>query len=330
MILAGDVGGTKTLLGLFARAGPSTRLRAGERPRQIHVDEFATLSYDSLAAMISEFLTARGVQPRQIEAGCFGVAGAVREQVARLTNVPWCVDAAEVSERIPIRHVRLLNDLEAMGYSIAVLEGDELAVLQEGEPLATGNAALIAAGTGLGQAILHNLDGRFVPVPSEGGHGDFAARTPREIELLVALQKVYGRVDWERVVSGPGLANLYRFTHATPCAEVDATSEDLPALVSAAGLARRCQRCVQALDLFVSAYGAEAGNVGLRAVATAGVYVGGGIAPKILPALERGSFLDAFRAKGPMADLMATIPVHVILNDHAGLLGAAVQANASV
>ncbi len=320
MLLAGDVGGTKTRLGLFARAAV--------RPPQVEVREFATLAYDSLAAMIAEFLEARGVDPNDLEAGCFGVAGAVRDQVARLTNVPWVVDAAAVSARFPVRRVRLLNDLEAMAYAVPVLEGHELARLQDGEPLAGGNAALIAAGTGLGQAILHNLDGRFVPVPSEGGHADFAPRTAREIELLTTLQRWYGRVDWERVVSGPGLANLYRFTHATPCAEVDAGASDLPALVSAAALARRCARCVEALDLFVSAYGAEAGNLGLRAIATAGVYVGGGIAPKILPALQGGAFLEAFRAKDPMADLMMVMPVAVILNPRAGLLGAAAFANA--
>ena len=182
MLLAGDVGGTKTLLGLFSRAP--------ERPRPIETRQFTTLDFPDLGAMITEFISAQGGQGGQgrhldaIEAACFGVAGPVRDQVARLTNVPWLVDAAAVADRFAIRRVRLLNDLEAMSHAVPVFEPDEVAVLEEGEALPTGNAALIAPGTGLGEALLHNVDGRFVPAPSEGGHADFAARTPREIELL--------------------------------------------------------------------------------------------------------------------------------------------------
>jgi glucokinase len=214
---------------------------------------------------------------------------------------------------------------------VPVLQPDELAVLQEGLPLADGNAALIAAGTGLGQALLHNVDGRFVPVPSEGGHADFAARTPREIVLLQELTRWYGRADYEHVISGPGIVNIHRMTHTQAvCSVVDpaATPELWPALITEAALGGRCASCGETLEMFVAAFGAEAGNLALRAVATAGVYLGGGIAPKILPALETGTFLDAFRAKPPMVDLLATIPVAVILNARAGLLGAAVRANA--
>ena len=339
MLLAADVGGTKTLLGLFARAP--------ERPRRIEAGEFITLDYDDLAPMIREFLKASGVEARAIEAATFGVAGAVTDQVARLTNVPWVVDAAAITPAAGLRRVHILNDLEAMAHSVAVLEPSELAILQQGVAQPGGNAAVIAAGTGLGEAFLHNVEGRFIPGASEGGHADWGARTPREIEMLATLTRVYGRCSVEHVLCGPGLVNIYQFTHdsfgnrdyLTPAAFVPSRAcvgigaigdpADLPAAISQAALERRCPQCVESLEMFVAAYGAEAGNLALRTVATAGVYIGGGIAPKILPALESGSFVDAFRSKEPLSAFVATIPIAVILNSEAGLLGAAVHANAS-
>ena len=336
MLLAGDVGGTKTLLGLFGSAP--------ERPVPIEVGEFVTLDYDGLDAMIREFLRARSVDARGIRAACFGVAGAVTEQVARLTNVPWLVDGERIADTIGLRHSKLLNDLEALAYAVPVLEPDELAVLQQGVAVPGGNAAVIAAGTGLGEAMLLNVEGRFVPGASEGGHADFAARTARELQLVEELTPIFGRVGNEVVISGPGIVNIYQFTHRafgtgpliTPnsilparlCSAVGHLKDgaELPARITSAALEGRCAQCVETLDMFVSAYGAEAGNLALRTVATAGVYVGGGIAPKILPALADGVFLEAFRAKEPMAHLVATMPVAVILNDEAGLLGAAVRA----
>jgi glucokinase len=336
MLLAGDIGGTKTLLGLFTAAP--------ERPRAVDVAEFVTLDYDGLEPMVLAFLQARKVEPRRIAAASFGVAGAVTEQVARLTNVPWRVDGPVVAEALGVARTYVLNDLEALAYGVTLLEADELATLQRGVPSPGGNAAVIAAGTGLGEALLHNVEGRFVPGASEGGHADFAARTPAEIDMLRELTRVFGRVSVEHVVSGPGLVNIYQFTHQafgtgpmlTPssiaparlCEAVGTTGDptELPARISRAAIERRCDRCVEALDMFVSAYGAEAGNIALRTVATAGVYVGGGIAPKILPLLTTGAFLEAFRAKAPMADMVATIPVAVILNADAGLLGAAAHA----
>ena len=336
MLLAGDVGGTKTLLGLFA---PGT-----DRPSPIEVGEFVTLDYDGLETMVREFLRVRSVEPRAVRAAAFGVAGAVTDQVARLTNVPWLVDAAQVGDTLGLPLCVVLNDLEAMACAVPTLEPDELAVLQQGIAQPGGNAAVIAAGTGLGEALLHNVDGRFVPAASEGGHADFAARTPREMDMVLELTRVFGRVGVEHVISGPGIVNIYQFTHQafgtgptiTPnsiaparlCAAVGPVKDpsDLPARISQSAAEARCSRCVETMDIFVSAYGAEAGNLALRTVATAGVYVGGGIAPKILPMLEGGLFLDAFRAKEPMADLVAMIPVAVILNPDAGLLGAAVHA----
>ncbi|MBA3295445.1 MAG: glucokinase [Acidobacteria bacterium] len=336
MLLAGDVGGTKTLLGLFAPAP--------ERPRTIEVGEFITLAYDGLDGMVREFLTAQGIEPRRIDAACFGVAGAVTGQVARLTNVPWLVEGPIVADACGLTRVNVINDLEALAYGVTLLEPSELQPLQVGVAAPDGNAAVIAAGTGLGEALLHNVDGRFVPSPSEGGHADFSARTPRELEMVRELTRVFGRVGNEIVISGPGLANIYQFTHesfgsgplVTPntfaparlCDAVGTVKDlsELPARISKAALAGRCDECAEALDIFISAYGAEAGNLALRGVATAGIYIGGGIAPKMLPALESGLFLDAFRAKEPMGHLVATIPVSVILNEEAALLGAAARA----
>jgi glucokinase len=323
MILAGDIGGTKTLLGMYRRAP--------ERPELIASREFTTLAHSSLGAMVREFgVSVRGhADAGRIEAAAFGVAGVVRDEIARLTNVPWVVDGAQIVHEFGVRSVTLLNDLQAMAYAVPVLAGDELAVLQEGEAQADGNAALIAAGTGLGEALLHNVEGRFIPSPSEAGHADFAPRTPREIELLEDLTRAYGRADYEHVASGIGLINLFNFTHGGPCPVLGNPTDSaaIPPALTAAALAKRCPACVEALDIFVSVYGAEAGNLALRSVATAGVYVGGGIAPKIMPALESGLFMDAFRDKTPMSDLLAAIPVYVILNAEAGLLGAAVYAS---
>ena len=339
MLLAADVGGTKTLFGLFAQAP--------ERPAPIEVGEFTTLDYNGVVPMIREFLKANGVEARQIDAVTFGVAGAVTDQVARLTNVPWVVDGAAIEEAAALRRVHILNDLEAMAHSVAVLEPHEVRVLQHGISQPDGNGAVIAAGTGLGEALLLNVDGRFLPGASEGGHADWAARTPREIEMLSAFTRVYGRCSVEHVISGPGLVNIYQFTHdafgsrtflspaafvpARTCAGVGPIDDptDLPPAISRSALEKRCAQCVETLDVFVTAYGAEAGNLALRMTATAGVYVGGGIAPKILPVIESGLFLDAFRAKAPLGDFVATIPVSVILNREAGLLGAAVHANAA-
>jgi glucokinase len=320
MLLAGDVGGTTTRLGLFARAP--------ERPTPVRTAQFVTLDYESIEQMITAFLAEAGADGR-VESVGLGVAGVVTRHIARLTNVPWVVDARAIADRFKIRHLSLLNDLEAMAHAVPVLEPDELAVLQDGAAAPDGNAAVIAAGTGLGEALLHNIDGRFVPSPTEGGHADFAPRTPREVEFFQDLVRIYGRAEYEQVISGQGIVNLTRFTHAGRPCPASAIQDPIliPAAVTQSALARRCCQCMEVLEIFVSVYGAEAGNLALTSMATAGLYVGGGIALKIMPALEDGRFLDAFRSKGPMTDLMATIPVSVILEPQAGLLGAAVRAN---
>jgi glucokinase len=319
MLLAGDIGGTKTLLGLY---DPRTA-----RPRPVAVRSFGTLDYADLPSMIAEFISGQETAPQKIDAACFGVAGPVIDESADLTNVPWRVEARKVAKAFSLSRVALLNDLQAMAYAVPVLHATEVHVLQEGTVLPGGNIALIAAGTGLGEALLHNLNGRFVPSPSEGGHADFPARTEREFALARGLIAQYGRADVEHVISGRGLINLHRATHHAPCAaNIDLADPDAPAHISAAALEHRCASCVEALDMFVEAYGAEAGNMALRAVATGGVYIGGGIAPKILPALTTGAFMRAFREKPPLDAMLGSMPVKVILNAEAGLLGAAVFA----
>jgi glucokinase len=319
MLLAGDVGGTKTLLGLFERAP--------RRPVPLDLRAYPTSEFSSFTEILQTFT--RDAKPSTIEAVAVGVAGPVVNQRANLTNVGFDISAQEITAWRGAIRATLLNDLEAMANSVDVLMPDELVELQPGVARPDGNAVIIAAGTGLGSAYLHRVNGRLRPVPSEGGHADFAARTDREIELLRMLRETYGRAEVEGILCGPGLLNLYRFTHAgrTCPTLVSVVAGEEPAAISRAAIAKTCPRCVEALDLFVSAYGSETGNLALRGVATGGVYVGGGIAPKILPVLQRGGFIEAFRNKPPMHELLSRIPVKVILNEHAGVLGAAVYAN---
>jgi glucokinase len=316
MLLAGDVGGTKTFLGLFTRAP--------HRPAPFAVASFPTLEYDGLVPMIRDFLrTQPGGEPH-IDAACFGVAGPVLNDTAWMTNVPWKVDGRAVALEFGLAHVHLLNDLVSIAHSVAVLHPEELHVLQEGEPNLAGNAALLAAGTGMGQSFLFNDGRRLVPAPSEGGHSDFAARNEREWQLVRWLTERYGRAEVEMVISGIGLTNLYHFTHGEqPCEP----PPDLPKVASERARDGSCPHCLEAMTLFVSAYGAEAGNLAVRTVATRGLYIGGGIAPKNLDLLSRPSFLSSFSEKGPMTELLQTIPIKVIKNPQAGLLGAATVAN---
>jgi glucokinase len=321
MLLAGDVGGTKTLLGLFTPGG--------QRPVPHVIKSYETRQFNSFIDMLDAF--AAGIGARlDVDAAAIGVAGPVIGEHASLTNVAWSVDAGAIGARLGGGPVHLLNDLEAMAHAVELLHSDEIEVLQAGVPDPDGAAAVIAAGTGLGQAYLRRIDGRLIPFPSEGGHADFAARDDREMHLVQMLRQEYGRAEVEQVLSGTGLVNLHRFTHrGGECSLVDdVTAPDAPAQISRAGMGRRCQGCAEALQLFVSAYGAEAGNLALRALALSGIYLGGGIAPKILPALRGSVFLNAFLDKAPMRELLSRIPVKVILNTDAALLGAAVRAQA--
>ena len=319
IVLAGDVGGTKTLVGLFDCTD--------RRPQPLGVFTYRTTAFNSFTDILRMFARDVG-RPLAIDAVSVGVAGPVVGDRARLTNIEWDVSAHEIAEFTNARRVRLINDLEAMAGSAELLTADEILLLQPGVARSDGNAAVIAAGTGLGQAYLHRIAGRLRPFPSEAGHADFAPRTDREIELLRMLRAEYGRVEVEHVLSGPGLVNLHRFTHGgNVCPEVsESAPEGRAAAISESAIAARCPSCADALSMFVSVYGAEAGNLALRGVASSGLYVGGGIAPKILPALRRPTFIEAFRAKGDMSQFLAQVPVKVILNPEAGLLGAAAQA----
>lgn len=319
MLLAADIGGTKTLVGQFT---PDPR-----RPVLVRMAEFRTLDFASLEAIITAFRSETGAAP--VRALCAGAAGPVIGGKADLTNVPWTVDVGPAAALLGGVPAELVNDLEATAYGVTALNEDEIRVLQHGSAVDGANAAIIAAGTGLGEALLIGADGQFLPRATESGHADFAARTPREMELVSAITGRYGRASVEHVVSGQGIANLFHFTHqSSRCASIAEGTDDrdLPAKVSESALARACPRCVEALEMFVDAYGAEAGNLALHALARAGLYVAGGIAPKILPLLEDGRFMNAFLSKPPMDDLLRAVPVRIVLNQEAALLGAAVRA----
>ena len=318
MILAGDIGGTNTRLAFVEeRDGHLIPLVETTFPSREHA---------SLEAVLRKFLAAN---PDPISSAAFGIAGPVRNGRCDATNIPWVVDAALLAKGLGLDQTGLINDLEANAWGLGALEPTDFAVLNTGAPDARGNAAIISAGTGLGQAGLY-WDGRLHrPFASEGGHGDFAPRNELEIELLRYLLKQHQRVSTERVVSGPGLLNVYRFLRDTGRGEEPAwlaermRQQDPSAVISQAALRRESALCEQALDLLVTLYGAEAGNLALKMMATGGVYLGGGIAPKILPKLQDPIFLNAFTAKGRLKPLMQAMPVRVILNDQTALLGAA-------
>jgi glucokinase len=314
MLLAGDLGGTKTIIGLFK---PSAA-----RPALIDSRTYRTLDYDNLGSLTAQFLRDTGTRASEIEAASFGVAGPVDGTRARLTNVPWVVDIEEFRQDVSIARGHLLNDLEALAWSIPVLNADEIAVLHEGATDPRGTVGLIAAGTGLGIAVIPNIDGRLVPRASEGGHADFAARNADEQTLAAALAAEFGRVDVERVVSGRGLTHIHRVLFPHTCATTEAT-DHLSAAITRGALEGGCPHCTRTLEVFVSAYGAAAGNLALTVLSTGGMYLGGGIAPRILPALRWPVFMHAFQNKSPMDALITRIPVKVILNPGAGLLGAA-------
>ena len=289
----------------------------------------ASRDFASLEAVIRGFIN--GVARLPIAAACFGVPGVVINGQATATNLPWTVDEKALQDAIPTPRVTLVNDLEAAAWGVLELPAAEIVSLQEGTRR-SGHKVLIAAGTGLGEALIIAEGTRYHVVASEGGHADFAPRTARESELLDYLRREFGHVSYERVLSGPGLANIYRFLRDTrglvePQWLRDRLAVgDRSAAISEIGLAGGHPLCVEALDLFASVYGAEAGNLALKAMALGGVYVGGGIAPKIRAKLTDGAFIAAFRDKGRFAPLLASIPVHLVLDPRAPLLGAALVA----
>jgi glucokinase len=320
MILAGDVGGTHTALALFDEAS------GGLRP--VREATYANHEHGSLEEILAKFLA--GDPRAAVRAACFGVAGPIMQGRTRMTNLPWQLDEASLASAIGASPVKLLNDLQATALGMLHLQPEELVNLNPEAREQEGNAAVIAAGTGLGEAILYWDGTRHHPVACEGGHVEFAPRTEREIELLRYLhRKLGGRVSYERVISGPGIHNIYEFLRDTRYAPEDPgtagkiTSGDPSAAISEAALSGEDPLSVAAMALFVSAYGAEAGNIALKCLALGGVFVGGGIAPKILPALKTGAFLRSFVDKGRYREFMRAIPVRVALNPRAPLLGSA-------
>jgi len=322
VVLAGDVGGTKTLVGLFERSGASLRTLREQR--------FASGEYGSLEDIVAAFLAA-GPRPA-IGGACFAVAGPVLGGRAKATNLPWEMEEGSLARAIGAPSVRLVNDLEGTAYGMLYLRPEEEHVLLEGtRPALRGHVAVIAAGTGLGEAMLF-FDGKeHHPVASEGGHADFAAQTDQEIALLRHLRERFGgHVSYERILSGAGLHNVYVFLREFGFAKEPpelrdalAAATDPTPLISQRGLARSDALCTGALDLFCRIYGAEAGNLALRLLATGGVFLGGGIAPKILPALSHGGFAEGYTQKGRLRPLVESISVRVCLNPKAALHGAA-------
>ena len=345
MILAGDVGGTKTHLALFEWTT--------KRVEPVRMETFHSGDYHSLEEMLEEFLVppkpplpidgaaeikkegeasqaeALSQERIKIEAASFGVAGPVIDNRSQTTNLPWVVDGVKLSKQFDITHVRLLNDLEAMAYGILLLRPDEVETLNSGTlPMQQQAIALIAAGTGLGECILFWDGRRYHPMPSEGGHADFAPNSDNEIELLRHVRSHYLHVSYERLLSGPGIYAIYEYVRDTKKNEPTWLSEKIKAgnpaaEIAEAGLKGQAEIAKQTLDLFASIYGAEAGNLALKALAINGVYLGGGIAPKLLSKLKDGTFMKAFTNKGRYKRLMSTIPVYIVMNEQAALIGAA-------
>jgi len=320
-VLAGDIGGTKTRLALFDVAGTTLITVAEER--------YSSRDYDTFAEIAGRFLAD---YPCQCDAACFGVAGPVRNGIAKTTNLPWRLVADELAQSVGIPRVALLNDLEANAWGIRALTASDFLILQAGDEDPEGNAAVIAAGTGLGEAGMYRDGLQLRPFGTEGGHSDFAPGDGLEIELLRYLLRQFSHVSWERVLSGPGLVNIYRFLCdyrqcATPDWLADAMRDGDPAAaVSLAALQEKDDMCIEALDRFVYLYGVEAGNLALKMFATGGFFVGGGIAPKIVEKLRDGTFIRGFQSKGRMQKLLASMPVRVILNERTALYGPAVYA----
>jgi glucokinase len=317
-VLAGDIGGTKTNLAIYALAEPSG-LRL-ERQQQ-----FASQRYADLTSVVREFLAA---SPEPIAAAAFGVAGPVVNNAVRVTNLPWRVEAGALATAIGCGEVRLMNDLESTAYGALFVDEDEILTLNPGTRR-PGNRAVIAAGTGLGEALLFWDGRRHWPSATEGGHADFSPRNELEIGLLRFLLAGGERVSWERVLSGPGLRNIFRYLDeglGRPVAKTvreRLAREDSSAVIGEAGVAGVCTTCVEAVELFVSLYGAQAGNLALASMALGGVYVGGGIVNKLRPKVTEGAFLESFLAKPPHRALLEQTPLCILLNPRTSQLGAA-------
>ncbi|MEO8431858.1 MAG: glucokinase [Acidobacteriota bacterium] len=320
-VLAGDIGGTKTALAIVEIDEARVSLERSHR--------YPSREHASLEEILADFLAGERRLPR---VAAFGVAGPVVGGRSRVTKLPWTLDERALSRATRIPRVRLLNDFVAAAFGIPYLNGRQLATLAKGNPEPGATMALLGAGTGLGQAALWRSGRRIEALASQGGHADFAPRDPREDRLLWFVRRRFGRVTWDRLLSGEGLGHIYDFLEddgaaaQSPAVLRAFAGEDRAAVISRYGLSRRDKLCREALGMFVEVYGSAAGNLALQFRATGGVFVGGGIAPRILPALRSKAFLRAFRDKPPMDDLLARVPIRVVREARLGLYGAAAAA----
>ena len=317
-VLAGDIGGTKTRLGVFDVHG--TRLEI------VTERSYPSSRYSGLENIVQNFLDGSGADCRQ---ACFGIAGPVQRGRAQATNLPWIVEEQTIAELFGFEHVALINDLEANAWGIGALRKNDFWTLNAGSPAAGGNACIISAGTGLGEAGLYWDGQRHWPFACEGGHTNFSPSNDLEIALLEYLRKRFGRASWERVLSGTGLANVHDFLRSHRAVPAPSwlrnqlSSGDAAAIISRTALKNRDTLCVEALDLFIHLYGVEAGNHALKIMATGGVYLGGGIAPKNLERFKGPLFMQGFLDKGRMKPLLEAMPVKIITNDRTALYGPA-------
>lgn len=319
MILAGDIGATRVRLAAFETEG--------NRLRCVVEKSYMSQQYEGLSPILADFIKTEGIP---VHSACLGVAGPVRAGRSKISNLPWVIDSGELAKQLKLNSVGLLNDLEAYAYGIDALESKDFVGLSEGAEDAEGNRAVISARTGLGMAGLYWDGFRHHPFACEGGHADFAPRNDLEIELLGYLQKKYGRISYERILSGPGIRNIYDFLRDTHKAEepdwlreqMDAAA-DGPALISQMALEGKAAICDRAMSIFVSVFGAETGNCALKFMSTAGVFIGGSIAAKNVSKMKEPGFMQAFLDKGRMEVLLKDMPVKVVVNDDCGMIGAA-------
>jgi glucokinase len=324
MLLAGDVGGTKTNLAIFSSRG--------DLKKPLAEAKLSSADYPNLEALVQTFL-ARVALP--VDRACFGVAGPVIAGKATITNLPWEMDEQHMQHELHIPAIHLLNDLDAMARAIPVLEASDLLTLNQGNPVLHGTMALIAPGTGLGEAFLTWHETHYHAYPSEGGHADLAPTNEQEIELLRFLMERYEHVSYEHVCSGIGIPNIYAFLrNRTPELEEPAwlaqqldQVQDITPVIAATAMStdQSCTLCKRTIATFVSILGAETGNLALKVLATGGVYIGGGIPPRLLPFFLDGSFMESFQRKGRLSDMLAPIPVHLVLNTRMALIGAALH-----
>ena len=320
MILAGDIGGTNARLAAFETEG--------NRLQCVVEKVYPSKEHSGLPEIVADFVRTEGI-PAQ--SACFGVAGPVRGGRSKISNLPWTIDSRELAEQLRLRSVGLINDLEAFAYGIDALESKDFVTISDGASDADGNMAVVSAGSGLGEAGLYWDGFRHHPFACEGGHTEFAPKNDLEIDLLEHLMKKYGHqhVSYERILSGPGVANIYEFLRDTGKEEEPAwlkdqlrAATDVPAVISELALSKKAPICERTLLIFVSVFGSEAGNCALKFMATGGIFVAG-IAGKIVPLFQEPAFLESFFDKGRMRSLLETVPVRIVLNDDSGLIGAA-------